>query len=61
MNIVFWFLVIIVLTLVWFLLAFAFKGIGGIGLRLFNDAKQEIEGDKPKQKSETKEGLKNER
>ena len=33
MNIVFWLLVIIVLVLVWFCLSFAFKGIGGVGLR----------------------------
>lgn len=45
MNIVFWFLVIIVLVLVWFCLSFAFKGIGGIGLRLYNDAKKEMSED----------------
>lgn len=41
----FWLLVVLVLVLVWFCLSFAFKGIGDIGLRLFNDAKKEIEGD----------------
>lgn len=48
MNIVFWLLVVIVLVLVWFCLSFAFKGIGSIGMKLFNDAKHEIEGDEPK-------------
>lgn len=42
MNIVFWLLVIVVLALLWFCLSFAFKGIGGIALKLFNDAKEEI-------------------
>ena len=38
MNIVFWLLVIIVLVLVWFCLSFACKGIGGVGLKLYNAA-----------------------
>ena len=42
MNIVFWLLVIVGLILLWFCLSFAFKGIGGIALKLFNDAKEEI-------------------
>jgi len=42
MNIVFWLIVIVVLVLIWFCLSFAFKGIGGLALRLFNDAKNEI-------------------
>ena len=52
MNIVFWLLVIIVMVLVWFCLSFAFKGIGGVGLKLYNDAKKEIEGDEPKKSTE---------
>lgn len=44
MNIVFWLLIIIGLILLWFCLNFAFKGIGAIGLKLFNDAKDEIVG-----------------
>ena len=47
MNIFFWLLVVIALVVIWFCLSFAFKGIGGIGLRLWNDAKKEIEGDEP--------------
>lgn len=59
MNIVFWLLIIIALVLVWFCLSFAFKGIGGIGLKLYNDAKDEITGENENQ--ETKENNKNER
>lgn len=44
MNPVFWLLVIVVLVLVWFCLSFAFKGIGGIFLRLYNDAKERNRG-----------------
>lgn len=44
MNIVFWLLIIIALVLVWFCLSFAFKDIGRIGLKLYNDAKDEITG-----------------
>ena len=39
MNIVFWLIVVIVLVLIWFCLSFAFKGVGGVGMRLYNDAK----------------------
>lgn len=42
MNIVFWLIVIVALILVWFCLSFAYKAVGGIGLKLFNDAKNEI-------------------
>lgn len=42
MNIVFWLIVVIVLVLIWFCLSFAFKGVGGVGMRLYNDAKKEI-------------------
>ena len=52
MNIVFWLLVVLALVLVWFCLSFAFQGIGSIGLRLFNDAKKEIEGDEPDKSKE---------
>ena len=51
MNIAFWLLIIVALVLVWFCLSFAFKGVGGIGLRLFNDAKDEITGKNEKQES----------
>lgn len=57
MNIVFWLLVVIVLVLVWFCLSFAFKGIGGIGMKLFNDAKDEItadSGEKEKKENDNK-------
>lgn len=57
MNIVFWLLVVIVLVLVWFCLSFAFKGIGGIGMKLFNDAKDEITadgGEKEKKENDNK-------
>ena len=52
MNIVFWLLVVLALVLVWFCLSFSFQGIGSIGLRLFNDAKKEIEGDEPDKSKE---------
>lgn len=45
MNIVFWLIVIIALVLIWFCLSFAFKGVGEVGLRLYNDAKKEISSD----------------
>ena len=61
MNIVFWLLVIIVMVLVWFCLSFAFKDIGGIGLKLFNDAKKEIEGDEPEKTKECEDDSSNER
>lgn len=51
MNIVFWALVILALVLIWFCLSFAFKKIGGIGLKLFNDARDEILSDE-KEKQE---------
>ena len=49
MNIVFWLFVVAVLVLVWFCLSFAFKGIGSIGLKLFNDARDEIIGKEEKE------------
>lgn len=49
MNIVFWLLVIIVLVLVWFLLAFTFRGFGKFWFRIFDDAANEI---KSKEKTE---------
>ncbi len=45
----FWFLIIVALALVWLCGSFAFKGIGSLALKLFNDAKEEIEGDEPKE------------
>ncbi len=45
MNPVFWVLVVLALVLIWFLLSFAFKGIGAIFVRLWNEAKQEITDD----------------
>lgn len=54
MNIVFWLLVVVVLVLVWFCLSFAFKGIGGIGMKLFNDAKDEITGEKEEKENDNK-------
>ena len=46
MNIMFWILVIAALILIWFCLSFAFKGIGGFALKLFNDAKETINEEK---------------
>ena len=40
MNIVFWLIVVIVLVLIWFCLSFAFKGVGGVGMRLFGRTKR---------------------
>ncbi len=61
MNIVFWLLIVIVLVLIWFCLSFAFKGIGGIWLKLYNGAKKEIEGDKPEKSKECEDDSSNER
>lgn len=61
MNIFFWLLVVIALVVIWFCLSFAFKGIGGIGLRLWNDAKKEIEGDEPEKSKKCEDDLSNER
>lgn len=38
MNIVFWFLIVLALVLIWFCLSSLFRGIGGIGITIFNDA-----------------------
>lgn len=51
MNIVFWLLVVVGLVLFWFCLSFAFGGIGAFGLKLFNDAKDEITGKNEQQKN----------
>ncbi len=61
MNIVFWLLIVIVLVVVWFCLSFAFKGVGSIGLRLWNDAKKEIEGEEPERIKECEEDSSNEK
>lgn len=61
MNIFFWLLVVIALVVIWFCLSFAFKGIGGIGLRLWNDAKKEIEGDEPQKSKKCEDDSSNER
>lgn len=45
MNIVFWFLIILAAVAAWFCLSFAFRGLGGIALRLWNKAKKEITDD----------------
>ena len=57
MNIVFWLIVVIVLVLIWFCLSFAFKGVGGVGMRLYNDAKKEISEETEKKTDEEKEVL----
>lgn len=54
MNIVFWLLVVVALVLVWFCLSFAFKGLGGIGMKLFNGAKDEITGEKEEKENDNK-------
>ncbi len=52
MNIVFWLLIAVVLVLAWFCLSFAFKAIGSVGLRLWNDAKKEISDDSEQEEKE---------
>lgn len=47
--------VVIVLVLIWFCLSFAFKGVGGVGMRLYNDAKKEISEETEKKTDEEKE------
>ena len=54
-KVVFWLIVIIVLVLIWFCLSFAFKGVGGVGMRLYNDAKKEISEETEKKSDEEKE------
>ena len=46
MNIVFWLLAIVGLVTLWFCLSFAFKGIGGLAMKLFNDAKETMNEEK---------------
>lgn len=48
MNPVFWLLVVIAAILLWFCLSFMFKAVGGIFLKLFNDAKNAIKEEKEK-------------
>lgn len=61
MNIVFWLLVVIVLAFIWLCLSFAFNGIGGIVLKLFNDAKSKIESDKLSKTKECEDDASNEK
>ena len=42
MNVVFCLLVIVALVLIWFLLAFAFRGIGKFWFKIYDDAAKEI-------------------
>lgn len=41
-NVVFWLLVICLLVLIWFLFAFAFRGIGKFWFKIYDDAAKEI-------------------
>lgn len=52
MNFVFWLLVIAALVLLWFCLSFAFKGVGGFALKLFNDAKETMQDEKENHENE---------
>ena len=64
MNVVFWFLVIVVLALVWFCLSFAFGKVGSLAFRIFKDAKDEIDKEYPdetKGKTESEEYVNEER
>lgn len=45
MNIVFWLAIILIGVLIWFCLSFAFRGIGRVFKRLFDDAIEEINKD----------------
>lgn len=45
-NIVFWFLVVILLVAAWFLLSFCFKGFGQLFVDLWNDVKDGMEEEK---------------
>lgn len=49
MNPMFWVLVIIFCTLLWFLLAFIFKPVGKLFYRIWKDAMDEIHGEKEEQ------------
>lgn len=43
MNIIFWIMVVIVCTLLWFLLAFLFRPLGRFIFRIWDDAVKEIQ------------------
>lgn len=60
MNIIFWIIIIAILVFIWFCLSFSFKSIGKIGLKLFNDAKKEIESDDLKKTQELGDDVSNE-
>lgn len=49
MNVVFWLLVVVALVLLWFILAFTFKPIGGFFIRLWNDAVDAMEENEEKE------------
>lgn len=49
MNPFFWLLVILALVLLWFLMSFAFKGIGGFAFKLYKDATDEFKDEKTKE------------
>lgn len=46
MNIVFYVIVLVVLLFVYYLLSTLFRGIGGIALRMWEEFKENIMGDK---------------
>lgn len=49
MNIVFWLIVALVITIIWFLLRYSFADIGSAFLKCFNSVKQEVKSDSKKQ------------
>lgn len=52
MNLVFWFLVILIAVILWFLLAFVFYPLGRFLWRIGSDTKYELEKEDNKEKGE---------
>lgn len=42
MNIVFWLIILVAMVAVWFCLSFVFKGIGGIGIKMWKHTEKEM-------------------
>lgn len=49
MNAVFYFGIAVLAVLLWFLLAFAYKSVGGFFLRLYEDSKNEMKKEENKE------------
>ena len=61
MNIVFWFIVLVLLAIVWLLASSAFWKIGNASHKVYKKAKDEIEREDDPAQEETKEEIKEEK